>query len=146
MALDATVSGSTSDSYVTLTEANALASQAGLTSWASKSDAEKEAALRLAVEDINGHRFFDQVLAVETQRLIFPRYKDNAAIPYQVKKAQVYQAEWIAVGGLYETNRKNWEGARAAPLKDAGVGSPLCPRAFALLAPFISRSGEYRDS
>lgn len=144
MALDATVSGSTSDSYVTLTEANALASQAGLTSWASKSDAEKEAALRLAVEDINGHRFFDQVLAVETQRLIFPRYKDNAAIPYQVKKAQVYQADWIAVVG--ESDRKQWEGARAAPLKDAGVGSPLCPRAFALLAPFISRSGEYRDS
>jgi hypothetical protein len=143
VALDATVFGSNTDSYVTLTEAGSIAAAAGLTSWAGKSEAERESALRRAADDIDVHRFHEQTRAVSTQARVFPRLKDDAAIPVIVKKAQVFQAEWIAVGGLYESDRKNWEGARAAPMKDAGVGSPLCPRALAMLAPLISRSGEY---
>lgn len=141
VALDATIGGSTADSYLTLTDANTLAANYGLSQWASKSDAEKETALRRATSDIDSHQFSDARKSA-SQALTFPRGPDLGVIPPPIRLACIYQAEFIAVSGEYD--RKQWEGVKGAPLKDAGNGSPLCPRAFAMLARFITRVGEFK--
>jgi len=141
--LDATVAGSDADSYVTLTEAKAIATAVGLAGLSAKTDAEFDIALRRACLDVDSHRFHDQVPSVDTQALKFPREKDSDTIPRDVKWAQVLQADWIAVVG--ESDRKQWEGAKAGPLKNSGAGSPLCPRAFAVLRQYVSNVGTYRD-
>lgn len=141
MALDATPGGTAADSYLELEEADALAESLGLSSWAEKADAEKEAALRAAALEIDAHRFHHGTPYAEGQARAFPREKDEGAIPEPVKVAAMYQAEWNAVTG--EGDRKLWEGKKAGALKDSGNGSPLCPKALAQLSRFISRVGTF---
>lgn len=83
----------------------------------------------------------DPQIYVKTQALAFPRRIDRGVIPNPVKWAQLYQAEFIACSGEYD--RKQWDGANAAPLTDSKIGSPLCPRALTMIAKFISRAGGY---
>jgi len=143
MPLDATVSGTASDSYLTLSDANTLATSNGLSVWSGKTDGEKEVALRRASQEIDSHRVHDPAPGRTGQARLFPRSKDAGVIPAAVKLAVLYQADWIATSG--ESDRKQWEGAKAGPVKDAGGGSPLCPRAFAIFARFIARTAEYTD-
>ena len=141
MPLDATVSGTAADSYLNLVEANTLAANYGLSVWSGKTDQEKEIALRRAALEIDSHRVHDPAPAKTGQSRLFPRSKDAGLIPEAVKHAAILQADWIATSG--ESDRKSWEGAKAGPVKDAGNGSPLCPRAFSIFARFIARTAEY---
>lgn len=147
MALDATIAGADADSYITVAEADTMAASVGLATWATKTVQEREEALRRAAQDIDAHHVHDPAAAKTTQALLFPRKKDNVDgvdfIQSRVQWAQLYQADWIVQSG--ESDKGMWEGANAGPIKDAGGGSPLCPRAFVQFAPFISRVGAYKD-
>ena len=129
------------ESYVTVAEADTMAANAGLTGWTGKSDDEKKAALRRAAIEIDSHRFHDQVPWADGQARAFPRAKDLGVIPAAVQWTQVFQADFLAASAGYDASK--WEGAKGAPMKDAGMGSPLCPLAFRTLARLISRAGGY---
>jgi len=147
MPLDATLAGSSSTSYMTLADANAMATNFGLTNWATLTDAQKSAALFRATVDIDSHRVHDPLPFVIGQSLLFPRETDligttsNAMIPKPVLWACMFQADYHGMNG--ETDRKNWEGAKGDALKDSGKGSPLCPRAWAAFSKYVSRCGSY---
>jgi hypothetical protein len=144
VALNAIAGGFSNDSYLDLDAAEALATAAGLTAWLARTDPEKESDLRRATLDIGTHNFHNPARRNgAAQALPFPREVDAGVIPQPVLWAQIFQASWIAASG--PSDRKQWEGAKAGALKDAGVGSPLCPLALAQLARFISRGGQYVD-
>lgn len=141
MALDATPGGANAESYLTVADADTLAASLGFNGWASKTTTIKEQALRRASSELDVHRFHDPEPWSSGQRRAFPRSKDSGTIPEPVKWAALMQADYLATAG--ESDKKMWDGPKAAPVKDAGVGSPLCPRAFNQLARYISRVGGY---
>lgn len=144
MALDATPGSATADSYLPVAAADTMAGNFGLAGWALKTTAQKEAALRQAALDVDGHRFHRQDPYTEGQARIFPRIVDGGSIPPAVELAALFQADFLASHG--EWDRKDWEGAKAAPHPSAGAGSPLCPRAFKVLSRWIARVGEFREA
>jgi hypothetical protein len=115
-----------------------------LLGWAAKTGAQKDAALRLASLDVDGHRFHRQEPWQAGQARLFPRVVDVGEIPAAVELAVLFQADFLASHG--EWDRKDWEGAKAAPHPASGVGSPLCPHAFKVLARWIARTGEFREA
>lgn len=141
MALDATPAGVDADSYLTVADADTLAGKIGLPNWTGLTEGQKEEALRRSALEIDAHRFHSPDPYVEGQARCFPREVDEGVIPKRVEWAALFQAEWLATSG--ESDRKQWEGAKAAPLKDARVGSPLCPNALLQLGKLISRTGSY---
>lgn len=144
MALNATPGSTTADSYLTVAAADTMATNFGLGGWAAKTTAQKEAALRQAALDVDGHRFHRQEKWTSSQARLFPRVVDVGAIPAAVELASMFQADFLASHG--EWDRKDWEGAKAAPHPAAGAGSPLCPRAFKVLARWIAKVGEFREA
>lgn len=144
MALDATPGSATADSYLTVAAADTMATNFGLGGWAAKTTAQKEAALRQAALDVDGHRFHRQEPYATGQARIFPRVVDAGVIPAAVELAAMFQADFLASHG--EWDRKDWEGAKAAPHPAAGAGSPLCSRAFKVLSRWIARVGEFREA
>ena len=143
MALDSTVAGANAESYLSVADADALAAALGLSAWAGKTTQQKETALRRATGQIDAHRFHHPKTFSVTQRLAFPRERDGGTIPEAVKRATISQAEFLAVVG--DGDRGKWEGPQAAPVKDAGNGSPLCREAFHHLARYVSRAGSYGE-
>lgn len=141
MPLDATPGGSAADSYLSVAAADSMAASVGLATWATKTTQQKEAALRRAAQDIDAHRVHSPTPWKIGQALLFPRLKDAGLMPVAVQWAALYQADYLATSG--ESDRKNWEGPKAGPVKDAGTGSPLCPRAFTHFARLVARAGEY---
>jgi len=141
MALDSTLSGTAAESYLSVTDADARAIEFGLAGWAAKTTAQKETALRVATQEIDSHRFNSADRYAADQALQFPRGVDDGIVPREIKRALMYQAEWIAMAG--DGDRKQWDGANAAPLSSTGNTSPLCPRAMNILAKFISRVGRF---
>lgn len=125
MALIATVGGSTSNSYVTLAEAETFFAShfliAKTSTWATLSDGQKEAALKRATQQLDSLRILDTeygsgalptaLVAYEgyeltihrqmvNQRLQFPRNidideNDDAFVPQNVKDAQCEQAVYL---------------------------------------------------
>jgi hypothetical protein len=125
MALDATVGGSSSDSYVTVNEADTFFSShyqtAKTSTWSVLSSAQKEAVLRRATQILDSLRILDteygagalptSLVAYEgyeltihrqlvNQRLQFPRnidigVNDIAFVPQNVKDAQCEQAVFL---------------------------------------------------
>lgn len=98
MALITTLSGTTSDSYVTLVEADAyFAAGSHLQSavWLALTDEAQEVALRTAARDLDNLRYFG-TKAVALQALAWPRvYRSlffSDSIPTAVKRAQMEQA------------------------------------------------------
>lgn len=143
MPLDSTPFGPNADTYITVAEADQAAADLGLSGWTEKTAEEKEAALRLAALDVDSHRFHDPELYSSQQARSFPRAKDGGVIPKTVKRSQMFQAHFLATSGSGDL--KFWRGEEEGPMKDAGVGSPLCPRAYLQLARHISRAGEVKD-
>jgi hypothetical protein len=168
MAIVATAASPTANSYIDLATADSMAASAGLSRWAEATEDARNAALIRAAVDVDTHRFhhatpwnidplcgqidnmpvgllanadLDPSTYVRKQALIFPRRVDRGVIPNPIKWCQMFQAEFIATSGEYD--RKQWEGANAAPLADSKVGSPLCPRALSMISRFISRAGAY---
>ena len=139
--IEATPGAPGADSYLSLADAEDLASRVSLGAWAGKSDAEKSAALRRATIDIDSHRFHSPEPMNAGQALAFPRSKDNGSIPGAVKWSAIFQADFILAGAGYDGGK--WEGATAGANKRAGMGSPLCPAAFRTLSRFISQAGGY---
>lgn len=106
MALDVTVSGSDSDSYATLAEADAYALNMGVAAWllTTVTDAEKESALRRAVQALDGiyrKRFPGVRTEGSAQALQWPRYNaydcegdviDASTIPKSIKDSQIEMA------------------------------------------------------
>jgi hypothetical protein len=144
MALNATPGSATADSYLTVAAADTMATNFGLGGWATKTTAQKEAALRQATLDVDGHRFHNQVKWTAGQSRVFPRVVDVGVIPADVELATMFQADFLASHG--EWDRKDWDGAKAAPHPASGAGSPLCNRAFKVLARWIARTGEFREA
>mgnify|MGYP000285991165 CR=1 FL=1 len=144
MSLNATPGSATADSYLTVAAADAMAANFGLGGWSGKTTEQKEAALRQAALDVDGHRFHRQEKWTSGQSRLFPRAVDAGVIPAAVELAALFQADYLASHG--EWDRKDWEGARAAPHPASGAGSPLCPRAFKVLSRWIARAGEFREA
>ncbi len=104
MALTTTVGGSNTDSYVTLAEANTIASELSalvaygldITGWSGATDQVKEAALRVGATQIDSAQHVGYK-ASATQALAYPRVGctnnnyDNT-VPKAIKEAQVAQA------------------------------------------------------
>lgn len=139
--LVATPGSTTANSYLNLDAADSMAVIVGLTGWASLTSEAKEAALIRATMDVDTHRFHSPVRYFMTQALSFPREKDLLVIPKPILWACFFQADYIATSGEYD--QKKYEGAKGSPLPGAGTGSPLCPRAFAMVEKYISRVASY---
>ncbi len=95
MALVTTVGGSTSDSYVTVAEADTYHAAYGNASWAPLSNSAKESALRVACRYVDSYSFSGAKATAE-QALQWPRIGasqdgftiDSDVIPRNVKDAQ----------------------------------------------------------
>jgi len=106
MALNTTISGSDSDSYVTLAEYQAYCVAMG---WVStKTDAEQEADLRRAAQYLDRNYLWHGRKTASSAARAWPRYTtvivdgfyvSSADIPVQIGEAQIELA-WIADGGV----------------------------------------------
>jgi hypothetical protein len=150
MALDTTIAGATTDSYISVTQADAMAERRlgrEADSWKAASVTDKERALRQAATDIDslvrsGTRY------LTTQALLFPRTVDvdTAGDPYllpRVKDAQYEQAAYLIhnanlisdaasrrARGLFSFSEDNLQGSISV---DSQVGL-ISPRAESLMA------------
>lgn len=133
MALVTTISGTSSDSYVSLVEADAyFAAGHHLQSstWLALTDEQQETALRTAARDLDRLRYFGRK-AVSTQALEWPRVYRNLwfpdSIPTSIKNAQMEQALARAAG--------------ACCASASGDVSSLAPDAQAYLQGFWTNMG-----
>lgn len=156
MAIDATVSGENSNSYLTLEEAEAyFAGRLNADAWESASDADKEKALLMACRHIESLRLrvrrrpygypdepvdylgatWDVVApASATQALSFPRRKDkdhdgNFAIPERVKQAQCEEALALLARGAEEERRRALQAAGVTSFSVDGLSESYAPGA-----------------
>jgi len=116
MALDATLAGVASNSYITVTDADSyVADRIGFSAWSAASLQIKSAALIHATETLDKYVDWYGYIATITQRLRWPRWgiytRDNlilgsGSIPDEIRFLTVDVADWIiANGGLsVETN------------------------------------------
>ena len=145
MAIDATIAGATSNSYLSLAEAQAyFAARLRSEAWETASDADKEKALLTACRRIEAHRLrvhrrpygypYDLPNALDRpadplapadpdQALSFPRQRDldrsgAFAIPDQVKQAQCEEALALLASGAEQERRR---GLQAAGVKSFTV-------------------------
>lgn len=98
MTLIVTPGGSDSNSYATLTEANAYhETRLHNSAWTSASDATKEAALIWATRELDNNFCWEGIKATEEQALEWPRfgvtdkngyYVDDDTIPQRLKNAE----------------------------------------------------------
>jgi len=109
MALVTTVGGASSDSYVSLADADTyFASGSHLQSavWAAMNDTQQETALRTAARDLDRLRYFGRKAAT-TQALEWPRVYRGLwfadTIPTAIKQAQMEQALARSAGACCAT-------------------------------------------
>lgn len=169
MALDATVGGSASDSYVTLAAADAyFAARFSSDAWEDASDSDQEKALRQAARNIGRFRFVGY-RSSPSQALAFPRaypYNDDPerqsatlAIPQSIKDAQCEEA--IALlqavadpGGDAAARRAALQAQGVTSFSTLGLSEtysslayqpgsqPISSAAYALLVRWISQTGQ----
>lgn len=158
MAIDATISGASSNSYLTVAEADSFANSdlgQNAKDWLSATDDTKEAALIRATDEIDGEVGRVSASALTTQALLFPRYTDrNAAgaliLPSRLKRATYLQAAFLLkvadtldraaemrARGL--SNFSNPDGVSGQLSDDVNFGR-LHPRARILLGDFTEGS------
>lgn len=164
MPLVTTVGGSTSDSYVSVANADTyFAADSHLLSatWLALTNNQKEAALRTAARQMNRLAYFGQQ-ASDTQALAWPRvYRDlwtSDTIPTRIKQAQMEQALFLAqnssTGGLTPSASAQAQGIQSVSIGDfsatygASAGSSaqspinaFGPDARALLKGFWTMAG-----
>lgn len=137
MALDSSVGTSTSQSYVSVAEADAyFATRQPSTEWdALDTDAAKEVVLKTAARRIDQERFQGHTVKPlngtstgDTQALAFPRYEVESregwtyletVVPEGIKRAQMEAAYAILSGDLTlsETGLEQFERAKVGPLE-----------------------------
>lgn len=136
MAIDVTVGTSTSESYVSVAEADAyFADRQPSTEWdALDTDAEKEKVLKTAARRLDQERFQGHTVKPlngtstdDTQALAFPRYEVESregwtylhtVIPEGIKRAQMEIAYAILSGDLTlaQTGLEGFERAKVGPI------------------------------
>lgn len=104
MALDSTVAGSSSDSYISVAVADGFAADdlgPEATAWTAATTADKEKALKRATREIDGYLRTGWLRYATTQALLFPRSIDHsgtpevAFIPRNVQLATYEQATYV---------------------------------------------------
>lgn len=119
MALDATPGGLTSDSYLTVADADAIAASQGLgeasTAWLAADDGVKEKALRRATSEIDAHVGTAGYRWLVNQPLLFPRVTDLDALelPYIIHDVAM-ATYWQAVHLLQNSDLLDRANARRA--------------------------------
>lgn len=166
MALDTTVGGTASDSYVSLAEADTyFSARFGAEAYTDLEDADQEKALRQATREVDRHRivgrrhYFSQALKFPRQ---YPYHREEPGestaveIPLSVKHATLEQALWICqnspTGGRSPRQQLQNEGVTSFRVGSAsetfGGGAMLgvlCPEARQLLSKWITRWGRIAD-
>lgn len=154
MALDTTLSGENSNSYVTLAEANEyLADNAA---FMALNDTGKETLLKKATAQIDTLRFFGEKVE-DTQALKFPRYVSDEygnevaqeEIPTKVKYATMEQAAHILSGQGAKRLQAQQDGVTSVRIGDvaetysgmAGSQISLAATAKGYLKGLVSRIG-----
>jgi hypothetical protein len=160
VATDATVGGASSNSYVTLEEANTyLAGRLHADTWTSASDSDKEKALLTACRHVEQLRYWDGNRPAFTdprQRLTFPRVQDIDAdgafiIPQSVKEAQCEEALALLARGAEQESRRALQASGVRSFAVDGLSESyesgadrqalLSAEARSLLAGYVSKAG-----
>lgn len=118
MALDATLAGASSNSYITLAEAETFSSQFyNLTAWSTATSGNQEAALMEACTEIESYRLrFNP--SVSTQALHFPRDVDYDSSGVYIIPTAIKKAQFLLAVNILETRTME---QKAHELKNAGV-------------------------
>ncbi|MBN1319964.1 MAG: hypothetical protein JXA87_03895 [Thermoleophilia bacterium] len=168
MAVDATISGESSNSYVTMTEAEAyFAARLHSSAWDSANDTDREKALlqacrqleacRLRVDRRSWLTYSPTMLSPveEKQALTFPRFRDTDSsgsyfLPEAVKQAQCEEALALLAFGEEQERRSALQAGGVTGFAVDGLSeqyggvssSPLVSaRARQLLEPYVERGG-----
>lgn len=168
-AFDASVAGTGSNSYATLTQANDyLTGRLRVTDWTGATTQQQQLALTHATMQINGLRFIDEDRRpVYRQRLKFPRWRDpvDASGAYEILR-EIREATAIQALALLNTNaaesearaRLQSEGVKAFKLGDlsesysdasarSGLASSITPEAFELVSHLLDTTSDlYRSA
>ena len=162
---DATVAGASATSYVTAADAdNYIAVRPEANSWASLTEAQKQAYLMQATADVDRLRFIGRKYnGLETdesasnyQRLKFPRsVQASEYIPEEVQLATCVQALYILANAGKHDETAKLAGQGAVSISISGAmqmnvrqtpHSQICPEAKRLLARWISRAIDFGRS
>jgi len=138
MALDVTVGGVSSDSYVSRDDADAYwANRGSPVAWTSLTSDEKDAALRYATEWLDSNYSWYSTICTTTQALGFPRnsWFDSegrtimgcGVIPTKIKNATCEMALQHINENLYSTER---EGLKSQSFGDASETYSSSSRSF----------------
>lgn len=162
MALTTTLSGSTSDSYVTVAEADTFFANhytlAKSSAWSLFSTPQKEMLLVRACQVIESLPLEDSVIYrhLPDQVLTFPRNTDYDTlgayyVPPAVKDAQCEQAIYLSAldesaiaDQIQGIKFQGIGGGMSVQTSYVGLGSVVAPMAFALLSPLLRRSRRLR--
>jgi hypothetical protein len=161
----ATISGDSSNSYVTLAEAtDYFAGRLHASAWETAATADREKALVMACRHVEScrlqvtRRVVGELLSpvIPTQALSFPRYRDTDAslayiIPIPVKQAQCEEALALLAFGAEQQRRSALQAGGVETFAIDGLSetfgkgatnSPLMSaEARRMMMPFISRGG-----
>ena len=120
MSLDATLAGASSNSYITLAEAETFSSQFyNLTAWSTATSGNQEAALMEACTEIESYRLrFNP--SVSTQALHFPRDIDYDSTGVYIIPTAIKKVQFLIAVNILETRSME---QKAQELKNAGVSS-----------------------
>ncbi len=158
MAIDATIGGAGSNSYVTLAEAQEyFAGRLHCGAWAGASEGDRERALLTACRHLERERYWDgDEGASGTQALTFPRRRDRdevgaLVIPQPVKDAQCEEALALLARGAESERRRALQAAGVTSFSVDGLSEQYAPgaaqqviesaEARALLSPLVCRGG-----
>jgi hypothetical protein len=134
MILDATVGGSSANSYCDSTFADDyFESRVGSDNWTSASDDNKDSALIIATQTLDANYEWNGYRSTDTQALGWPRqfatnpdqrwisldgqYIDNAIVPTTIKKANCEMAIYILANGGYEGSVNDLRNLQVGPIK-----------------------------
>lgn len=120
MSLDATLAGASSNSYITLAEAETFSSQFyNLTAWSTATSGNQEAALMEACTEIESYRLrFNP--SISTQALHFPRDIDYDSTGVYIIPTAIKKVQFLIAVNILETRSME---QKAQELKNAGVSS-----------------------
>ena len=131
MALDATVGGASSDSYLSLTDAEAIAAGTLHTDdWDAADDDDKEAALATATRLLDWMIYWCGAVASRTQALAWPRtgmadpLRSDATVPSDILPAQLLQATFAYARAILQVDvlRPTTAGAEGGAIKSVKAG------------------------
>ena len=139
MAIEATVGGENSNSYITLAEAEAyFAERLHADAWAGTSESDKEKVLLTACRHLERLRYWDgnqPAFSDPRQRLTFPRTRDVDAdgryiIPQPVKDAQCEEALALLNRGAEQERRRSLQAAGVTSFSVEGLSESYAPGAL----------------